>query len=1133
MKVGENKPNPELDSRSRKRIVSDIGENFFVEAGAGSGKTTMLVRRMVAMVEAGADISRICAITFTKAAAGEFYERFQRLLIERSRPAGSGEETVRPGMLPEPTDKTRELCRKALQDIDLCFMGTIDAFCGMVLSEHPTEARIPSDAAIVSDEDAAAIYRQEYVRICRGEYGGELQSLARAFQMLHRDAQDVFVKGISFVMNNRNVRFRFDAAEEADADRDFEQERNGLIRTVEFLMSHKELKYEKEKKSLAAWERIGEIDRNIRRRWSRSYTNVLYSLEALKNLRLIPEAGARYAVSLGDWFAPGGAKGRWLECTVGQKGGLLEKLEKYQYDVTMTFLVRSIPVMEDALREKGSLTFFDYLYYLRNMLRRDAGAEGKLIRYIYGRHSYFLIDEFQDTNPMQAEVFFYLCAEHPVPQWSACIPRPGSLFIVGDPKQSIYRFRSADVTSFLKVKRLFEKNGGSILSLSRNFRSVRTLCEYYNKVFRELLPEETDNQSKFELIPLPEPAEGEFQGVYTYTAYTGAAAEEMRPGETDPVRIADIIQSLVGREAFLIRGEGQKALRPIQYRDIMVITYGKQKLGPIVKELDRRDIPTKVEGDVPFSSNRALCELSLIYAAVADAGDTLALYGALTGGLIALKKEDILQFKACGGTVSLKADFDRQACREEAAVRTAEQIERLKALHARALRLSPAALYSAVMEEYRLYRTAPAENMEVVYYALELIRNAERAGQIATLKDGSAYIRSLISDRSGEERCLSLTADKDCVHMANLHKVKGLEAPVVILAAAGNRPSSVKCRMIHGDNGSEGYLFSMEGDRDGNGRSRTLFSTPEYAEEKATETEALQAEEQRLIYVAATRARNVLILCRSKRLSAKGEREDSRWAPVMNDEIPDILALTGKCPEAPESREQVMAAELYEKAERTAAFHDRSAEEESFCLASPSRLQVRSKLSEAPEVPDGEDEAEPAGETSDPSGHGRLAALLGTMAHRLMEMLVSARNAVDVRAAVGEILREYRTPDSEEMEDRLGALLLRVAERIRSGGYPQCGGMPQDILGTLLSADEVYCEIPFSWRDESEGTAVWHGVMDVVYSSGGKWHIVDYKTNADGKDLDVKYKAQLEAYVRAFRAITNREADAGIYHIDI
>ena len=107
------------------------------------------------------------------------------------------------------------------------------------------------------------------------------------------------------------------------------------------------------------------------------------------------------------------------------------------------------------MREKGALTYFDALYYLREMLRRDAAADGKLIRYINARHKYFLIDEFQDTNPMQAEIFFYLASDDPVPQWSACVPRPGALFIVGDPKQSIYRFRSADVTSFLRVKKMF------------------------------------------------------------------------------------------------------------------------------------------------------------------------------------------------------------------------------------------------------------------------------------------------------------------------------------------------------------------------------------------------------------------------------------------------------------------------------------------------------------------------------------------------------------------------------------------------------------------------------------------------------------------------------------------------------
>ena len=147
----------EKDTLSRNRIVSEMAENFFVEAGAGSGKTTMLVSRMVAMVESGIDISRICAITFTKAAAGEFYDRFQKLLIERSDPSYVVSDPKRPGSLKQPDDITRERCAKALQNIDLCFMGTIDSFCSMVLSEHPSEAGIPSDAKIVSDEEAASI----------------------------------------------------------------------------------------------------------------------------------------------------------------------------------------------------------------------------------------------------------------------------------------------------------------------------------------------------------------------------------------------------------------------------------------------------------------------------------------------------------------------------------------------------------------------------------------------------------------------------------------------------------------------------------------------------------------------------------------------------------------------------------------------------------------------------------------------------------------------------------------------------------------------------------------------------------------------------------------------------------------
>ena len=108
----------EKDTQARNDIVNHIDRSYFVEAGAGSGKTTMLVNRMVAMVEAGIDIDKICAITFTKAAAGEFFERFQNLLIERSRKDYVWKSAGYAGELPEPTEETRRNCEKALENID-------------------------------------------------------------------------------------------------------------------------------------------------------------------------------------------------------------------------------------------------------------------------------------------------------------------------------------------------------------------------------------------------------------------------------------------------------------------------------------------------------------------------------------------------------------------------------------------------------------------------------------------------------------------------------------------------------------------------------------------------------------------------------------------------------------------------------------------------------------------------------------------------------------------------------------------------------------------------------------------------------------------------------------------------------
>ena len=1121
----------ERDTQSRNRIVSEINTNFFVEAGAGSGKTTMLVNRMVAIVEAGIPIGKICAITFTKAAAGEFYDRFQKRLIERSNPDYVWEDKGYAGQLPEPTDRTRERCAEALKNIDLCFMGTIDSFCSMVLSEHPSEARIPSDAGIVSDYDAEVFYKQQYVKLCAGEYGAELAEMANNFRTLYRNAEEVFVQGESVLMNNRNVHFNYTKALMGDIDKNFAPYRKELLKALKCLVENPDLKYLSEQKNLTAWDRIEDTYKNLQSKWSKNFQNVIYALKSLKNLRLIPKALEYYEFELAGVFEPGGKQGKWLECALCMEGGVLEKLQELQYSVTMTFLEACIPVLEAAMRDKGVMTFFDYLYYLRNMLRRDAEGDGKLIRYIYDRHSYFLIDEFQDTNPMQAEVFFYLTGEQPVPKWSDNKPRPGALFIVGDPKQSIYRFRSADVASFLKVKKLFEKNGGSILLLSRNFRSTRVLCKYFNHVFTAMLPVETYDQSRFEEIPVPDAKEDEFQGIYTYRAYTGGLIAK-HPGESDPEQIAAIIERIVDNDEYLIRTGNDKTPRKLCYNDIMVVTYGKKKLGPIMALLDEKKIPTRVEGEVPFGANEALVEIFKIYSALAEPEDAISLYGALTGKLIGLNKEEILTYRKNDGRVSLWSSFDTDACDNTIACDVAARIAELRIQSYTAQRLSPAALFAKIMDDYKVYEIAEAENLEVVYYTLELLRNAEKSGLVVSLKDGAAYIAKLLGGVSGEERCLSLNDERDAVRMANLHKVKGLEAPVIILAAALKFMNSSEKRIVHGDDGSEGYLFALSGKKNND----SYFKTDKFSDEQDAEKEVGRAEGQRLVYVAATRARNVLIICDSYKASREKESPQSAWKPLLEAGLPDFFESTyNRTPMENVEAESVDSSALYEEAVKTSVLNDRSMETGTYVVENPSRLRVASKMSEEQEVnlaiametvSDAQDEK---------SGDAhRFPALLGTMTHKLMEMIVSTKNKVDAVSAVDEIIREYRTPATEPYEKELAKNLTDVAEKMRSGGYAQTNGLPEDMLGTLLGADEVYCEVPFCYSEDGvDGKVLWNGIMDVVYLAEGKWHIVDYKTNADGNDLDQKYQAQLNAYIKAFKATTGENADALTYHIDI
>ncbi len=1045
-----------MDKTAREKIKYNISSNYFVEAGAGSGKTSVLVERMASMVESGIDISKICAITFTKAAAGEFYARFQARLARSES----------------------ENAKRALQNIDLCFMGTIDAFCHMILSEHPAKAGIPSDMEILTSDKVNALRLSEYARIQNGDYSEDLQRKALRFKHLFYDHEKMFLEGVKTISDNQKANFHYMSAN-GNPDDILGADRLRLLEVLRYLKEHPEIMPEKQdQKSAASWELLLTDSDALFESWNDNLGSLRSTLNRLKCIRIsasfdLEKLGPGYE----HFFIPHITRKKvtYYELNHADDPLLIDRIDNLKFSIAMDFIVPAAKAITEELKRQGKLTFADGLTYLRDMLKKDAAGDGVLIHHIYNRHSYFLIDEFQDTNPMQAEIFFYLTARETKADWRQCIPKPGSIFIVGDPKQSIYRFHDADVSSFLRVRQLFENpDVGEVLFLTRNFRSSDDMCGWFNTVFSRLLPKDTEVQSRFSPIPLGEkkPYAASFGGVYRYDAVMPKSFS----ASEDPGKVADIIRRIVDNPEITIQDRDENGIaclpRPVEYRDFMVITPGKPHLHYYMKALSDAAIPFRVEGKVLFSECPALASISDLMAAVADPTDKKAVFASMHLSGCAVTRERIFSYSR------------------------------------RARQMSPAAVFSMLLEEERVFTKAGMENAELVYYALELLRNEEQTAGIVSLQEGAAYLAALIQGNTELERSLQLRPDANRVHIANLHKVKGLEAPVVILAEPVKKIYPPNNRIDSRTFPPDGWIFQL-GD----------CITSDFKKEKDLEEEVLRSEQIRLLYVAATRAGNALIISYG-RTTKWEEAANNAWAPLLcgvDRDIFDVLPAVQKEHELPEAAD---ADSLYTEAENSSVLNDRMPEAKSYEIIRPSKTAVKSKIAAEEEYD------EEASDLLHDARRKKNPALTGTMVHKLMESLVSSKNITDLSGLIREICDDYQVTDPYYAD-----VLKQVGETIRSGGYPQTGSLPQDILAELLSAEEVHCELPFCHAGEEN--RIIHGVIDAAYRKDGAWHIVDYKTNEDGDDLDSQYEAQLASYISAFKAITGEDADAAVYHIEI
>ena len=1173
------------DQAQRDKIVNEVDKCIFVEASAGAGKTHALVDRMAAMVLSGKPISNICAITYTKAAASEFYERFQKRLGELIRQ--------------EKDEGKLELLNKALEDIDLCFMGTIDSFCSTVLSEHPNKPQgVPINARIVENEELAGILNCEYTAILNKEYGQQAYDKAQLFVKVAKQPEKIFVLLISTLLNNLSVEL-----ETTDAQYDPEVIQAqccgsicDLNSIVQFLKANSS--YITSKASAERFDRFKSKPEFARVLCSASASSssgtfiadnineLIDDINSLDKIQINADISALgLRADLKDWFTANSTAEKWengpakpfpargaytLDMAHAGCSAPLVKLRNVIYAVAVDFCRSVFEQLLQRLKQRGLLTYTTSLYYLRNMLREDAAKGSKLIEHINSRRGYYLIDEFQDTSPIQSEIFFYLASgKDAVEKWYECRPKLGSLFIVGDPKQSIYSFKGSDVTAFRYVRDLFDatKGGfGEVLELSFNFRSSNKLCEWFDSKFPEFMGSEylpilsgTDKADLKTESTDPKTIDG------SYALTIDTLSEE----ET----AAALILELVDNPERLISEDPGKPPRPIRFGDFMIITRTKKKTDVFRKTLSKYSIPTRVEGSASFKSCAALEETAKLIAAAADPYDGIAVYAALTGRLFGITDEKLASVgrsKKAMDAVAKQSDGKKSYGKDRGNIRSLIQyftaqdrekyfdkdsddvlrcIETLDAIRYDSCVMPPSAVLQKAADGQRVFAKLGDSEMQYFYYALELMREKEKDGTITSLRDAAGFLRELLSDENSLERCLSFDMAPDAVHIANLHKVKGLEKPIVILSKAYKaKEPKPSVSIIREGKASKCFIFALSE----KGKNYDLISTTRFDGKYGSAVDNDFNERKRHNYVAATRAANALFVCRNNGEGKGTDLTDVRdklkkeWLALAYDSAGNALDEFVFDTSAAFARKKTAAKpsktgeELYEEAEKNSLIAKKKAEKSvvTFALPRPHEQKLRNTRL---------DDGKPAGEsdelmTAEDKAAKRFTSLhaltKGTLAHRLMEFLVSSnpKAAVQLDDLIAQIIHESELEFSERQLGECREMLGMIADTMLSkGGFRQYGGAPQDLIAELSddAVTEKYCELPICYM---QGREIVYGLIDLLYFKNGKWHIIDYKTDSDAKQAGTVHAAQLEQYksaVAKLKDIPVSDIDAFVYNIDV
>lgn len=911
-----------VDHDVRQRATTDLDTTFLVEAGAGTGKTSVLVDRYLACLS-GPDappISSVVAITFTEKAAGELRQRIRGALEARL----AGPDAVSAARAaPE-----RERLAAALDGLDDAPISTIHAFAARLLRERPVEAgvdpaftqldpvgsellreRLWRDwlSALLDDDRAGARAAGHDADGAGGDVSGALDgeaaarhdAAARHEAAIRRDAAalsdsggaadpdrpgagvaallaEILRAGVSIEQVAGLARLRFaERYAVDDAAPPAAPELGVAIATLKVAAA-----------AVADATRECADDADRLKSGSLGLAGAVAALPGSDDLHRLGRALTALAARAGSFAARNAGKAaNWpggKDAMLATRDALRDDLRAAADDYGAYVVGLALAVAADfsryasqAQRNAGALDFDDLLGRARDLLsgvrEPDKARVVATRRHFQRRYRYLLLDEFQDTDPLQAEIAFLLAErEATAKSWGEVELQPGKLFLVGDPKQSIYRFRRADIAMYHEVGELLRRQGGEVLTLRQNFRTVASVVGWVNGAFDELIgPDELPGLQPAYSALTPARADGEpGRNVVVVAApegAPGAGAEARAPILADLCRReADLIAALLtDRERLGWRvhaGKGpHDGWRTAQPGDVAILLPTFTFVGFYEQALREAGLPYRVDGGRTFFNRREVLDTLAVLQALDTAADPVAVYSALHGQLFAFSDDDLYEYHAAGG------EFDYLGAAAPAGFPDiAAALADLRALHERRNLRPPAETLddlvrrTGLLESLALWADDPDQAIgniaELVSLADEFAQSAE-----ATFH---AFVAKTAHDVSAADTAESPVGEPGAfVRLMTVHKAKGLEFPIVVLAGAmrAARSASRDPLVDRGARRLDCALTCPSPDP-GKPGATVRLQTAGYEPRFALEKQALEHERVRLLYVALTRAADLLVL---------------------------------------------------------------------------------------------------------------------------------------------------------------------------------------------------------------------------------------------------------------------------------